>query len=594
MRRIQPLPAQLANQIAAGEVVSRPASVVKELLENALDAGANDIHISIEKGGMQRIAIQDNGHGIAKDDLPMALAPHATSKVYSLADLETVATLGFRGEALASISSVSRLTLSTRQAEEKHAWQINAEGRDGPFSLQPAARERGTTIEVCDLFFNTPARRKFLKTEKTEFAHIDEVIRRIALSRFAIGFSLSNDGRPMYKLPAADNERLQEQRIAQFFGKEFMQNCLNLDIEASGLRLWGWVGLPTFARNQADLQYFYVNGRVIKDKLISHAVRLAYQDVLYGGLHPVFVLYLELDPAQVDVNVHPTKHEVRFRESRLVHDFLFRSLHRTLGQSKPQETAQIVAAVNYTPKAPVYIPQQQTMPLQVNEKIALYQTLQAEPADAAACAVAEAPLAETKQHEAMPPLGYAIAQLHGIFILAENAAGLVVVDMHAAHERITYERLKVSWQEARSAAQPLLVPLALTVTAKQAAAAEEHRELLQQLGFEIDSFSDTSLAVRQVPSLLKQGDVAKLVRHVLADLESVEHSAKAETYINELLGTMACHGAVRANRKLTLQEMNQLLRDMEATERSGQCNHGRPTWVQVPIGELDKWFLRGR
>jgi DNA mismatch repair protein MutL len=418
------------------------------------------------------------------------------------------------------------------------------------------------------------------------------VVRRVALSRFEVGITLTHEGKPLYRLSPAVDEWQREQRLAQVIGKEFLQQALKIDCEASGLRLWGWVGLPTFARSQPDLQYFYVNGRVIKDKLISHAVRQAYQDVLYGGLHPVFVLFLELDPSQVDVNVHPTKHEVRFRESRLVHDFLYRSLHHALADAKPKavETAsaevslQASARPNFQP-----IPQQAVMPLHVQENIALYQSLTAEPEP---CFKTAAPECATSNTDT--PLGYAIAQLHGVYILAQSAKGMVVVDMHAAHERITYERLKKAWSGQELVTQPLLLPVAVSVSREQALAVEEHQETLKNLGFEIDTFSEQSVVVRQVPSLLKQADMLKLVPELLNDFVLFGKSRQTEAYMHEVLATCACHGAVRANRQLSIAEMNQLLRDMEATERSGQCNHGRPTFVEVSMKDLDGWFLRGR
>ena len=591
MRRIQKLPVHLSNQIAAGEVVTRPASVVKELVENALDANATEIQVDIEQGGSRLIAVLDNGGGIYKDDLPLALAPHATSKVYDLNELESVATLGFRGEALASIGAVSRLTLTSRQSNDEHAWEVLSEGKEGPFELKPAARERGTSVLVRDLFFNTPARRKFLRADKTEFGHIEEAMRRTALSRFEIGMQLKHEGKIIFRLPPAMDEWQREARIAEIIGKDFLRNALKIDCEASGLRLWGWVGLPTFARNQADLQYFYVNGRVIKDKLVSHAVRQAYQDVLYGALHPVFVLFLELDPSQVDVNVHPTKHEVRFRENRLVHDFLYRSLHHALAEAKPKAPLEAPSLEAITPmtssaRTPFDYSRQTAMPLHVKENIALYEALGREPV---------APVCETKTPESdIPALGYAVAQLHGVYVLAQNKSGLIVVDMHAAHERITYERLKRAWVGQERVAQPLLLPVAVSVSREQALALDEHREALQKLGFEIDSFGAESIVVRQVPSLLKQADMLKLIPALLNDFIAFGKSQALEAHMHALLATCACHGAVRANRQLSLSEMNQLLRDMEETERSGQCNHGRPTWVQMSMTELDKLFLRGR
>ena len=603
-RRIQTLPIQLANQIAAGEVVSRPASVIKELMENAIDAGGNQIDVVIEGGGSRLMKISDNGVGIVKDDLPLAIARHATSKVYELNELEALHSLGFRGEALASIASVSRFTLTSRHHESDMAWQAQVEGREANCDIQPAAQPVGTTVTVRDLFFNTPARRKFLRADKTELNHIEEVFKRMALVHFDKGFSLKVDNVIKYQFQPALDQMTQEHRVRACFDKQFLANALHVDVEAAGLRLWGWVGLPTYSRSQADSQYFYVNGRIVKDKLVTHAVRQAYQDVLYGGRHPIYLLYLSVDPAMVDVNVHPTKHEVRFREGRLVHDFLFRTLHRVLGESKPQAALDNGAEI---PSIPAYQPPQQAaMSLQVKEDMALYQQLatpSASPVSVSQPTVeplqtqtspTQTPTAEAEISATVPPLGYALGQLKGIYILAQNAHGLVIVDMHAAHERITYERLKQQWQEDRLSAQQLLVPLSVAVSAKEAILVDENQECLQQLGFEMDRIGEDAVVIRQMPSLLKSSDAETLVRAVLADLLLVGDSARFDQYVNEMLSTMACHGSIRANRQLTLPEMNALLRDMEATERSGQCNHGRPTWTQLNLTELDKLFLRGR
>ena len=595
MRHIKALSPQLANQIAAGEVIERPASIVKEGLENSLDAGAQWIHVQIEQAGLSRIVIRDDGNGIAKDDLGLALQRHATSKIYTVNELEAIGTLGFRGEALASMAAVSRLVLTSRQPDSDHAWSVKVNHQQ-EVTIAPASHEVGTSLEVADLFYNVPARRKFLKTPKTEFSHIEECVKRVALSHFNVAFALQHDGKTLFNVKPAISELAQEQRIASLIGKEFLQNSLHIDMETAGLRLWGWVGLPTYSRSRNDGQYFYVNGRMVKDKLIAHAVRQAYQDVLYGGRHPVFVLYLECDPALVDVNVHPTKHEVRFREGRLVHDFLFRSLHKALAKSQPQavldKPAQTSApAFAYPPSVP------KRDPMKVQEEMALYQAVAAPvpvPEVTGQDALPVAPQDNEPQPNVVPPLGYALAQLKGIYILAENAQGLVIVDMHAAHERITYERLKQNWQEQKWAQQQLLVPLSMTVSSLEAAHVESHLALFAQLGIDIELLSDTSLVIRQVPALFKQAEMEKLIRTVIDDLVAVGCSAKIEQRIDTLLSTMACHGAVRANRQLTVPEMNQLLRDMEATERSGQCNHGRPTWRQLDLAELDQLFLRGQ
>lgn len=591
--RIHLLPVQLANQIAAGEVVERPSSVVKELLENSLDAGANRVELDIEQGGAKLIRLRDDGHGIHRDDLALALSRHATSKIRSFDDLVGVRSLGFRGEALPSISSVSRLTLTSRAADVDRGWQLGNEGGGEP---APAAHPVGTTVEVRDLFFNTPARRKFLRAERTEFGHLEEVVKRIALSRFEVAVQLRHDGRVIHNLAPATAERDRARRVAQLCGEHFIANAVAVEFEVGALRLWGWIGLPAFSRGQSDLQYFYVNGRMVRDKLVTHAVRQAYQDVLYHGRHPAFVLYLGLPPEDVDVNVHPTKHEVRFREGRRVHDFLFRGLHDALAQLRPGSDSPLpealppilgVSSAAHPPSSPRPA-SQSAIPLQVREQIAAYGALHPAPA----AGESDVALADGGREE--HPLGYAIGQLHGVYILAENREGLVLVDMHAAHERIAYERLKCAYAEGGIVSQPLLVPVSLKVTEGEAAVAEQHRELFQALGFELDRLAPGSLAIRRIPALLRDADVAQLVRDVLADLHAHGASTRVQEHLNEILATVACHGAVRANRKLTIPEMNALLRDMERTERSGQCNHGRPTWVRLRMEELDKLFLRGR
>jgi DNA mismatch repair protein MutL len=612
MKRIALLSQRLANQIAAGEVVERPASVVKELLENCLDASADRVEIDLEQGGMRLIRIRDNGTGIDKDDLGLALSRHATSKIANLDDLENIASLGFRGEALASICSVSRLELVSRarEASEDTAWRVEAQGQEMVTAVTPAAHPQGTSVEVRDLFFNTPARKKFLRTEKTEFERIDDVVKRLALSRFDVSFLLRHNQRVVHHLQSAASLADMQRRVALVCGSAFLENSLHMDVEAAGLRLWGWVSLPTFSRSQADLQYFYVNGRIIRDRLVSHAVKQAYQDVLFHGRHPAFVLYLELQPALVDVNVHPTKHEVRFRDSRLVHDFLFRALHRALADQRPQDrlpaasTAGSTAGdqVNWAPGAPVFGTAdavQNRIPLGV---------LEPEPVasgwPASANWSSRAPLGMSMQQvsayaalhndDDVPPLGFAIAQLHGIYILAQNRQGLIIVDMHAAHERITYEHMKSSLQQQGIRAQPLLVPLSLAVSESEAECAEQQAETLLALGLGIERVAGEALVVRQVPSILAAADIEQLVRDVLADIREHGSSERVRQHQDELLATMACHASVRANRQLSIPEMNALLRDMERTERSGQCNHGRPTWVLQSLEQLDKLFLRGQ
>lgn len=629
MPHIQLLSPRLANQIAAGEVVERPASVVKELVENALDAGAARVDVEIEQGGAKLIRVRDDGSGIEEADLPLALSRHATSKILTLDDLEAVASLGFRGEALASISSVSRLTLTSRTELQEAAARVEVEGRDMDARISPAAHPVGTTVEVRDLFFNTPARRKFLRTEKTEFNHVEECVRRQALSRFDTGFTLRHNQRVVQSLRPAETDLDKERRIGSLCGQQFIDNAVVIDAEATGLRLWGWVALPTFSRSQADLQYFFVNGRVIRDKLVAHAVRQAYRDVLYNNRHPAFVLYLEVDPATVDVNVHPTKHEVRFRDGRLVHDFIFRTLHRALADVRPDDHLRGAAAQSFgresavaepersagsvsapgtsapwpTPSRAEGYPASPGQPLQqewrASDQMAFYQSLNegggvSTPVAQADMSAASAAVTPPRDDAEEPPLGYAIAQLHGIYILAQSRAGLIVVDMHAAHERITYERMKRALAEQDLKSQPLLVPLSLAVSQKEAALTESHGDELQKLGLQIERIGPETLAVRQIPALLRGADTEQLVRDVLADLIEHGQSDRVEAVTHELLGTMACHGSVRANRQLTIPEMNSLLRDMEATERSGQCNHGRPTWTLVTLSELDKLFLRGR
>jgi len=608
--RIHLLSQRLSNQIAAGEVVERPASVVKELLENSLDAGADRIDIELEKGGIKLIRIRDNGMGVEKDDLPLALNRHATSKIEQLDDLECVSSLGFRGEALASISSVSRLQMISRTPEAGEAWKVESEGRNMDARVSPAAHPPGTNVEVRDLFFNTPARRKFMRTEQTEYKRIDEMVKRLALSRFDVGFNVQHNQRVVHRFERATNETEIKRRVSQITGPAFMDNSVTIDMESSGLRLSGWVSLPTFSRSQADLQYFYVNGRAIRDKLVSHAIKQAYRDVLYHGRHPAFVLYLEVNPALVDVNVHPTKHEVRFRDNRLVHDFLFSALHRSLAAVRPadqfstQDSHEVQESQGDYQQSNIrysgfgsnstghYSGNFDHRPLGRNT---IQSQLNAYGDMSGAIPLSPQPdLTQPGENEDIPPLGFAVAQLHGIYILAQNAHGLVVVDMHAAHERITYEHMKNAISEAGIKAQPLLVPVSLAVSEGEADCADENRDALEKLGLLLDRIGPESISIRQVPVILKNADLEQLVRDVLSDFLEHGSSDRIETHRDEILSTMACHGSVRANRQLTLPEMNSLLRDMERTERSGQCNHGRPTWTQMSLSDLDKLFMRGQ
>lgn len=610
MAKIHLLSPRLANQIAAGEVVERPANILKELVENALDAGATHIDVDVEQGGVKLLRIRDNGHGIAQDDLSLALSRHATSKILTLDDLEAVSSLGFRGEALASISSVSRLTLTSCAQGSAEAWAVEVEGREMAATIIPAAHPVGTTVEVRDLFFNTPARRKFLRTEKTEFGHLEEALKRLALSRYDVAFSLRHNGRVIHQLRQADSPIAQEKRVASLLNQEFMNSAVHADIEAAGLSLQGWVGLPTFSRAQADMQYFFVNGRVVRDRLVAHAIKQAYRDVLYHGRQPAFALYLTLDPKLVDVNVHPTKHEVRFRDGRLVHDFLFRSLHRALAEVRPETPSTNFSEPAVSGVQAGEFQQQNTFPLsseqrQVENQGQQYQAPAYYSGRPSASQVGSelnalqqfsAPMPGMSSTDAgdVPPLGFAIAQLHGIYILSQNALGLVVVDMHAAHERITYERLKVAIDAQNVVSQPLLVPVSMAISEREADAVEQFQAEFLALGVELARTGPESLVVRRIPVILQQAQVEQLVSDMLADLMEHGRSDRIMAHRNEILGNMACHGSVRANRRLSIPEMNALLRDMEVTERSGQCNHGRPTWTQLSMAELDKLFLRGR
>jgi len=614
MPRIRPLPPALINQIAAGEVIERPSSVVKELVENSLDAGATRIEVEIEAGGARLIRVRDDGVGIAPDQLQLAVASHATSKIGSFDDLEHVASMGFRGEALASVSSVARFALTSRPRDADSAFRIEVDGGQ-PRDARPAQHPPGTSVEVRDLFYNVPARKKFMRAERTEFAHIDDLLKSLALARGEVEFRLVHNGKPLRLWKAARDERAALLRVAEVLGPDFPRQSLRVDHAAAGLRLSGWVGLPTASRAQADAQYFYVNGRLVRDRVVAHAVRQAYADVLFHGRHPAFVLYLELDPAGVDVNVHPAKHEVRFREQRLVHDFLFRTLHEALAQTRAgqvasQAQAQQDGRLQMSTSAPApspghvpVLPPMQSWPARAgqsrlalgvrDEPLAEYAALLGEAPAPRAVAVEPSPLPEAEPGEA-PPLGFAIAQLKSVYILAENAQGLVLVDMHAAHERITYEKLKAGRACSNLRSQLLLVPLSLAVSAKEAAAAEEHAEALAEWGLELSRSGPSGVVVRRIPALLEGADVGQLVRDVLAELAQHGSSRRLQELENELLSTMACHGSVRAGRRLTIPEMNALLREMEATERSGQCNHGRPTWTQLGMAELDRLFMRGR
>lgn len=610
---IQLLSDQLISQIAAGEVVERPASALKELLENSLDAASDDIQVTLMQGGIKQLRVADNGKGVAKEDLALALTRHATSKIATLEDLESVASLGFRGEALASIASISRTQFISKYADEKHAWRITTTGSEIS-GIEPAALDAGTIVEVNDLYFNTPARRKFLKTEATEYGHCEEAFTRIALSRPDVGFLLQHNGKAMLRLVKGAADR----RFADVLGQDFAGEAIPIDTAVADLRLWGLAAKPTFSRHTRDTQYVYVNGRFVRDKLISHAIRQAYQDVLHHDRHPAYVLFLECDPAMVDVNVHPAKTEVRFRDGQSIHRFIFHTLHKALstptGLDSAVSTAQApfnafqsaTNAAATTGNQSHYPTYQSTMDLRAGESVGFYNTMFGDikangttntQTNFAINTIAE-PDSDAQSQPQAYPLGFAVAQLHGVYILAQNHLGMVVVDMHAAHERIMYERLKMAMESDHVQMQPLLLPVSFHADRLEMAAVQEAigsgGNYLAQLGFDIAVLSPTTLAVRAVPVMLQEADAVQLARDVIRDLSEFGGSRALVERRNEMLGTMACHAAVRANRTLTLPEMNALLRDMEATERSGQCNHGRPTWFQVTMQDLDKMFMRGK
>lgn len=583
---IRQLPDHLINQIAAGEVVERPASVVKELVENSLDAGATDVVVDVIAGGQKLIRVRDNGSGIAKAEIALALGRHATSKIASLDDLEAVVSLGFRGEALPSIASVSHLVLRSGVGSE--TWQVEA--NNGMVSEPgPAQHLDGTFIEVRDLFYNTPARKKFLRTEKTEFSHIDKWIRRLALARPDVSFLLTHNRRPVLKLRAARTEQDRLTRVEAILGEAFASQAVHISRESDSVALSGWIGLPTFNRSQADMQYWFVNGRSISDRMLSHAARHAYRDVLFHGRFPAYVLYLSVDPATVDANAHPAKLEVRFRDSRSVHGIVSQAIGHALGDTRPgghrldPVPASVISAKMY---------QQSSIPLAsggttgsaVAESLRGYELLSGQPQIDR----------EERQDGESPPLGFAVAQLAGIYILAENDRGLIIVDMHAAHERILYEKLKDSFDDDRLTGQPLLVPTSVVVSETEATRAEDARDILARVGLTVDRSGPTTLLIREIPALLKQGDAEKLLRDLLADMEETGISNRVEETCHEILATMACHSSVRANRSLTHAEMNALLRQMESTERADQCNHGRPTWTSMSLADLDRLFLRGQ
>ena len=619
---IRQLPDTLVNQIAAGEVIERPASVVKELVENALDAGARRVDIDIEEGGVRLVRVRDDGGGVEPEQLMLAISRHATSKIASLDDLEVVATLGFRGEALPSIASVSRFTITSRREGQAHGASLQVDGGQVG-DVAPSAHPVGTTVEVRDLFFNVPARRKFLRAERTELGHIEEWLRSLALARPDVELRIAHNGRASRRYRGGDlaGGEAAGERLVETLGDGFAQQALRVDHAVSArqagdgsmvpaLRVHGWIAQPAYSRASADQQYLYVNGRAVRDRSVAHAVKQAYADVLFHGRQPAYVLFLEIDPARVDVNVHPAKHEVRFRDARLVHDFVYRALHEALAETRAGN-APLVAAVGVqavvSRELAAQVTSQSHLSLGVAQARDAYAALYGAALHAgAASAVADGgtaawpafpspaqPLPATGE-DGIPPLGFALAQLHGIFILSEAADALVVVDMHAAHERIGYEKLKTAHDGAGVRVQPLLVPQSVAVSEREADIAEREATTLADLGFEVSRTGPQSLLLRGVPALLAHGDTEALLRDVLADLREHGTSRRVRAARDELLSTMACHGAVRANRRLTIAEMNGLLRDMEATERSGQCNHGRPTWTRFSLTDIDRWFLRGR
>lgn len=617
MRRpIRQLEDNLINQIAAGEVVERPASLLKELLENSIDAEASRIEIQIDKGGLKRVLIRDNGHGISKQELPVALSRHATSKLNSIDDLFSMHTLGFRGEALPSIAAVSRMSIKSRTEQQQSGFEIDIEGGKLLGDIKPSAVDVGTTVEVNDLFYNTPARRKFLRTEKTEFNHCDAVVRKVALANHNVEIHFVNDGKLVMHVFAAKNLAEQEKRIATICGKPFANASVYVEDQIDLMSIDGWIGLPTFSRSQRDLQYFFVNGRAVYDNLVAHAIKRAYHDVMYHGRHPAFVLYFTIRPDLVDVNVHPAKTEVRFRENRAVHDYLYRTIHRAIAHLSTDQSEVAAPIPTMVPSSvgasggygsPQVQRQFQSM---VQEQLSTYERM-SQSASATGTLSDVSSIFPAPEHEDesfsstdtevdfsadqdIPPLGYAIAQFRGIYILAENREGLIMVDMHAAHERITYEALKSQLDEKQLGLQPLLVPLQINVSQREVKLTEQFSEQISAMGFDIDVIGEEQLIVRSIPELLAKADVENLIRDILSDLQEHGESQRANDFRDEVLSTIACHGSVRANRKLEIAEMNALLRKMEEVERSGQCNHGRPTWMSVSLKEIDKWFMRGR
>ncbi|MDW3095338.1 MAG: DNA mismatch repair endonuclease MutL [Gammaproteobacteria bacterium] len=596
-RIIRKLPDNLINQIAAGEVIERPASVIKELVENSIDATASSINIDIEKGGIQRISIRDNGTGIEKNQLTTALTRHATSKIQSMDDLQNIHSLGFRGEALPSIASVSRLTITSNTEQSNQGWVLHSEGGSCDQEPKPAAHAKGTSVEINDIFYNTPARRKFLRTEKTEYTHSELVVKRLALCNFHAAITLRHNQKTIYSLPTAQGIDDKIKRIEKLIGKAFVENAIYVERTIDDIKIYGWIAAPTFSRGQADIQYQYVNDRHIRDKTISHAVKLAYQDVLYHGRHPAYVLFLEVDPNNVDVNAHPAKHEVRFHDTRSIHNFVRQTIKQAVSEVRPASIDSHDLNKLSAIKSPDTLSVQSyisTSTLSSNNQFqALYSSAVAEPQTQYQTNLDSKTNTQAEQSD-IPLLGYAVAQLHGIYILSQNKQGLVLVDMHAAHERVVYEQLKISQSTNELARQQLLVPLQIAVTDSEASLIENRQALFDSFGFEINRLGMTSIVVRTIPNILSTIDIPELIRDVIADILKNSTSTRVEELRNEMLSSIACHGSIRANRSMTIHEMNALLRSMEETERSNQCNHGRPTWIQLSISDLDKLFLRGR
>jgi DNA mismatch repair protein MutL len=591
---IQKLPDNLINQIAAGEVIERPASVVKELLENSIDATASEITIEIEHGGIQRMLIRDNGTGIDKEQLSKALTRHATSKIASLDDLQNIHSLGFRGEALPSIASVSRFSITSNTEPSNQGWAIHNEGGKNESEIKPAAHAKGTSVEVNDIFFNTPARRKFLRTEKTEYSHCEQVVKRLAIANFHIAFNLRHNQKTVYALPCAATIEDKIGRLEKLLGKPFVEHAIYIENESGHMKLWGWIASPEYSRTQADMQFQYVNNRYIRDKTLSHATRSAYQDVMYHGRHPVYVLFLEIKPCDVDVNAHPAKHEVRFHDSRTIHNFTRQTIKHALSEvrSADIDSNKFDKLASYARSEPD--PVQSGMPIHsqptLERRMGLYAPHISEPQANYTTDTHE----NEQQGQEIPLLGYAIAQLHGIYVLAQNKEGLVLVDMHAAHERVIYEQLKSIKSSRNTVCQQLLVPLKINLAESEASLAEQHKDTFNAFGFDIDRLGDYSIVIRSVPDVLSNADISQLIRDVISDLQNTATTTRIEGLHNEMLSSIACHGSVRAHRSMTIHEMNALLRSMEQTERSNQCNHGRPTWIQLSTKDLDKLFMRGR